>query len=66
MVSFIRPRIRRLAKLVGGRIIDCLVAIKKFKETDEDDVVKKTTLREVKVLRMIKHENVVQLKEAFK
>jgi hypothetical protein len=35
-----------------------IVAIKKFKETDEDEVVKKTTLREVKVLRMIKHENV--------
>ncbi|CAI2385506.1 unnamed protein product [Moneuplotes crassus] len=43
-----------------------VVAIKKFKETDEDDIVKKTTLREVKVLRMIKHPNVVQLKEAFK
>lgn len=42
------------------------VAIKKFKETDEDEVVRKTTLREVKVLRMIKHPNVVQLREAFK
>jgi len=26
------------------------VAIKKFKETDEDEVVKKTTMREIKVL----------------
>ena len=42
------------------------VAIKKFKETDDDEVVRKTTLREVKVLRMIKHPNVVQLREAFK
>ena len=42
------------------------VAIKKFKETDDDEIVRKTTLREVKVLRMIKHSNVVQLKEAFK
>lgn len=42
------------------------VAIKKFKETDDDEIVRKTTLREVKVLRMIKHPNVVQLKEAFK
>ena len=42
------------------------VAIKKFKESEEDELVKKTTLREVKMLRMIKHENVVQLKEAFK
>ena len=40
------------------------VAIKKFKETDDDEIVRKTTLREVKVLRMIKHPNVVQLKEA--
>ena len=44
-----------------------LVAIKKFKEsTDEDEVVKKTTLREVKMLRLLKHDNIVHLKEAFK
>ena len=44
-----------------------IVAIKKFKEnTEDDDVVKKTTMREVKMLRMLKHENVVMLKEAFK
>ena len=42
------------------------MAVKKFKETEEDDIAKKTTLREVKVLRMLKHENIVQLKEAFK
>ena len=43
-----------------------LVAIKKFKESDEDEIVKKTTFREVKMLRMLKQENIVQLKEAFK
>ena len=44
-----------------------VVAIKKFKEnTDEDEVVKKTTMREVKMLRTLKHENIVVLKEAFK
>jgi cyclin-dependent kinase-like len=42
------------------------VAIKKFKESEEDEVVRKTIVREVKVLRMLKHENVVQLKEAFR
>merc|ERR1719284_518106 len=42
------------------------VAIKKFKESEEDEVVRKTTLREVKILRMLKHENIVQLKEAFR
>lgn len=45
----------------------CIVAIKKFKENSEDDeVVKKTTMREVKMLRLLKHENIVLLKEAFK
>eukprot|EP01022_Parablepharisma_sp_SALTPOND_P025643 TRINITY_DN601_c0_g1_i2.p1 TRINITY_DN601_c0_g1~~TRINITY_DN601_c0_g1_i2.p1 ORF type:complete len:307 (+),score=25.22 TRINITY_DN601_c0_g1_i2:202-1122(+) len=42
------------------------VAIKKFKESDDDEVVKKTTMREVKMLRLLRHENIVQLKEAFK
>lgn len=42
------------------------VAIKKFKETEEDEVVKKTTMREVKVLKMLKHPNIVELKEAFR
>ena len=41
------------------------VAIKKFKET-EDEIVKKTMRRELKMLQMLKHENVVEFKEAFK
>ncbi|CAD7971380.1 unnamed protein product [Amoebophrya sp. A120] len=43
-----------------------LVAIKKFKESEDDDIVRKTTLREVKMLRMLRQENIVQLKEAFR
>ena len=44
-----------------------IVAIKKFKEsTDEDEVVKKTTNREIRMLKTLKHENIVILKEAFK
>merc|ERR1719420_1213886 len=44
-----------------------VVAIKKFKESEEDEAVRKTTLREVKILRLIsKHANIVQLKEAFR
>ena len=43
-----------------------IVAIKKFKESEDDDVVRKTTLREVKILRMLKQENIVNLKEAFR
>ena len=42
------------------------VAIKKFKESEEDEIVKKTTLREVKMLRTLKQENIVTLIEAFK
>ena len=44
-----------------------LVAIKKFKEsTDEDEIVKKTTNREIRMLKTLRHENIVILKEAFK
>lgn len=43
------------------------VAIKKFKENEDDDpMVRKTTLREVKMLRFLKHVNIVALKEAFR
>jgi len=42
------------------------VAIKKFKESEEDDIVKKTTLREVKILSSLKHDNIVLLKDAFR
>jgi cyclin-dependent kinase-like len=41
------------------------VALKKFKEI-EDDLVKKTMMRELKVLQMLKHDNIVEYKEAFK
>ena len=43
-----------------------LVAIKKFKESDEDEIAKKTIMREVRMLRMLKYKNIVTLKEAFK
>ena len=42
-----------------------IVAIKKFKET-EDELVKKTIKRELKVLKILKHENIVEFKEAIK
>ena len=44
----------------------CVVAIKKFKESDDDEIVKKTTLREVKMLRSLKQENIVTLVDCFK
>ena len=43
-----------------------VVAIKKFKESEEDDVVRKTTMREVKILRMLRHPSIVSLLEAFR
>jgi cyclin-dependent kinase-like len=43
-----------------------VVAIKKFKESEDDEMVKKTTLREVKILRMLRHPNIVSLTEAFR
>lgn len=43
-----------------------IVAIKKFKESEEDQNVKKTTVREVKVLKVLEHDNIVKLKEAFR
>lgn len=42
------------------------VAIKKFKESEDDDIVRKTTLREVKILRLLRHPNIVSLREAFR
>lgn len=32
----------------------------------DDEIVRKTTLREVKMLRMLKQDNIVELKEAFR
>lgn len=45
-----------------------LVAIKKFKDTDDpnDQNFRKTTLREVKILKNVRHPNIVLLREAFK
>jgi cyclin-dependent kinase-like len=36
-----------------------MVAIKKFKDTEDDEIVRKTTIREVKILKMLKQENIV-------
>lgn len=41
------------------------VAIKKFKES-EDEIVKKTMRRELKVLQILKNDNIVEFKQAFK
>ncbi|CUG91203.1 mitogen-activated protein kinase, putative [Bodo saltans] len=43
-----------------------VVAIKKFKESDEDEQVRKTSLREVRVLKQLRHDNVITLLEVFR
>jgi serine/threonine protein kinase len=53
--------------LIPANFAFIAVAIKKFKEsTDEDEIVKKTTNREIRMLKTLRHENIVVLKEAFK
>jgi cyclin-dependent kinase-like len=52
--------------VISLTLLSTVVAIKKFKEGDEDEIAKKTIMREVKMLRMLKHNNIVLLKEAFK
>jgi len=43
-----------------------IVAIKKFKESDEDEMVRKTAMREIKLLKQLRHENIVNLIEVFR
>lgn len=43
-----------------------LMAIKRFKESDDDESVRKTAVREVKILRMLRQSNIVHLHEAFR
>lgn len=50
-----------LAKINGQRF-----PTYKYVFAAEDEIVKKTTLREVKMLRMLKQNNIVELKEAFR
>ncbi|XP_074084562.1 cyclin-dependent kinase-like 2 isoform X2 [Macrotis lagotis] len=46
----------------NGRI----VAIKKFLESEDDKLVKKIVTREIKLLKQLRHENLVNLLEVFK
>ena len=43
-----------------------ILAIKKFKDTEDDEIILKNTQREIKMLKLLKYEHVVDLKEAFK
>lgn len=43
-----------------------MVAIKKFLETEEDATIRKMALREIRMLRRLKHENLVAIIEVFR
>ncbi|EDO49500.1 predicted protein [Nematostella vectensis] len=43
-----------------------IVAIKKFVESEDDPLIKKIAMREVKMLKQLKHPNLVNLLEVFK
>jgi cyclin-dependent kinase-like len=42
------------------------VAIKKFKHDESSEDVHKVIAREVRILKMLHHENIIELKEAFR
>lgn len=43
-----------------------IVAIKKFKESEDDAQIRKTAMREVRVLKQLKNDNIVNLLEVFR
>ncbi|KAM4564974.1 uncharacterized protein V3H82_014069, partial [Fundulus diaphanus] len=56
-----------------GTVLKCrhrdsgrLVAVKKFIDSDDDKTVKKIALREIKLLRQLRHDNLVNLLEVWK
>ncbi|KAM4713869.1 cyclin-dependent kinase-like 4 [Anableps anableps] len=56
-----------------GTVLKCrhrdsgrIVAIKKFIDSDDDKTVKKIALREIKLLRQLRHDNLVNLLEVWK
>ncbi|KAE9552176.1 hypothetical protein FO519_004623 [Halicephalobus sp. NKZ332] len=49
-----------------NRETGAIVAIKKFVETEEDPAIKKIALREIRMLKQLKHPNLVNLIEVFR
>nr|CDS29992.1 cyclin dependent kinase 1 [Hymenolepis microstoma] len=49
-----------------NRQTDEIVAIKKFTESEEDPVIQRIAMREIKTLKQLKHPNLINLIEVFK
>lgn len=43
-----------------------IVAIKRYSENDSDPIIRKIAMREVRMLRQLKHPNLIQLIEVFR
>ncbi|KAK9841780.1 hypothetical protein WJX81_002502 [Elliptochloris bilobata] len=63
----------RIGEGTYGVVLKCrhkatgeLVAIKKFKESDDDEQVRKTALREVQLLQALRHAHIVALLDVFR
>lgn len=74
--SHLMERYEKLAKIGEGsygavykcRNVDTgqMVAIKKFMESEEDPLIRKIALREIRMLKQLKHPNLVNLLEVFR
>ncbi|GET91669.1 mitogen-activated protein kinase, putative [Leishmania tarentolae] len=49
-----------------NRVTGKLVAIKRFKQTEQDEHVRKTSSREVRMLQLLQHPNVIRLEDVFR
>ncbi|AYU81895.1 mitogen-activated protein kinase, putative [Leishmania donovani] len=49
-----------------SRVTGKLVAIKRFKQTEQDEHVRKTSSREVRMLQLLQHPNVIRLEDVFR
>jgi len=58
--------VRRRSRPFSPQETGEIVAIKKFKESQDDELVRKTTMREVAILSLLRQENIVLLKDAFR
>ena len=61
-----KPKRSSLSKNSKRQKVLAASCIERLTRWPDDEIVRKTTLREVKILRMLKHDNIVTLREAFR